>query len=53
MMYVGIAERTELIKVTVKINSAVLPLSNLCNFRLLRVPNNPCGLTGMLNVNEG
>ena len=36
-----------------KINSVILLLSKLCNFRLLGVPNNPCGLTGMLNINDG
>jgi len=41
------------IKVTVKINSAVFLLCKLCYSRLSGVPNNPCGLTGMLNVDEG
>jgi len=38
---------------TVKINTTILLLYKLNNFRLSGVPNNPCGLTGMLNVNEG
>jgi len=42
-----------MIKVIVNINYVILLLSKLCNFRLLGVPNNPCGLTGMLNVDEG
>ena len=37
----------------VKINPAITLLSELCNFRLPRIPSNPCGLIGMLNVNEG
>ena len=41
-----------MIKETVKINSVVL-LSKLCNSRLSGVSNNPCGLTGMMNVDEG
>ena len=32
--------------------SAILLLSQLCNFRLPGVSNNQCGLTGMLNSNE-
>jgi len=40
------------IKVMVKINFAFLLLSKLCNARLSGVPINPCGLTGMLNVDE-
>ena len=35
-----------------KTNSVVLLLSKLCNFRLPGFPNNPCGLTGMLNVDK-
>ena len=42
-----------MIKVTVKINSAVLLLSKLYNFRLPGVPNNPYGLIRMLNVDKG
>ena len=38
-------------KETVKTNAAIL--SKFYNFRLLGVPNNPCGIIGMLNVNEG
>ena len=34
-------------------HSAITLLSTLCNFRLPRVPNNPCDSTGMLNVDEG
>ena len=41
------------IKVTVKINFAVLLLSKLCIFRLSRLPNNPYNLIRMLNVDEG
>ena len=37
----------------VKINPAIALLSELCNFRLPRVLNNPCGLIEMLSVNEG
>ena len=37
----------------VKINLAIILLSKLCNFRLPRVLNNPCGLIRMLNVDEG
>ena len=33
--------------------SAITLLSELCNSRLPRVLNNPCGLIGMLNVDEG
>jgi len=46
-------KRRYIIKVTVKINSAVLLLSKLYNFRLSGVPNNPYGLTGMLNIDKG
>ena len=42
-----------MIKVMVKINSAVLLLSKFYNFRLPGVPNNPCDSTGMMNVDEG
>ena len=45
--------RWHMIKVMVKIHSAILLLSELCNFRLPRVPNNPCNSIGMLNVDEG
>ena len=41
------------IKVMVKINSAISLLSELCNFRLPMVSNNPCDSTRMLNVDEG
>jgi len=37
----------------VKINSAISLLSELCNFMLLRVPNNTYDSTGMLNIDEG
>jgi len=36
----------------VKINPAITLLSELCNFRLPRIPSNPCGLIGMLIVDE-
>jgi len=39
-------------KEMVKINFVILILSKLCNFRLLRVPNNPYSLTRMLNIDE-
>jgi len=41
------------IKVMVKINSAISLLSDLCNSRLSRVPNNPYDSTEMLNIDEG
>ena len=44
--------RQRTIKVIVKINSAVLLLSKLCNFRLPGVANNACDSTRMLNVDE-
>ena len=44
--------RRRMIKVMVKINSAILLLSKLCNFMLSEVPNNPCDSTGVLNVDK-
>jgi len=37
----------------VMINLTINLFSELCNFRLPRVPNNPCDSIEMLNVNEG
>jgi len=45
--------RRHMTKVVVKINLAIALLSEICNFRFLRVPNNPSDSTGMLNVDEG
>jgi len=53
---VGLMHR-HTIKVMVKINLAITLLranaSELCNYRLMRVANNPCDSTEMLNIDEG
>ena len=46
-------KRRHMINVTMKINSAFLLLSKLCNSKLLGVPNNSCDLIRMLNVDVG
>ena len=42
-----------MIKTIVKINSTISLLSELCNYRLPKVPNSPCDSIGILNVNGG
>ena len=37
----------------VKINTTITLLSELCNFMLLRVPNNSCNSTKMLSDDRG
>ena len=45
--------RRHTIKVMVKINSVIPLLSELYNSRFLRISDNPCDSTGMLNIDEG
>ena len=42
-----------MIKAIMKINPTITLLSELYNFRLPRVPNNPCGSIKMVNVDVG
>ena len=49
---VGLIHR-HMIKAMVKINPAITILSELCNFWLSRVSNNPCDSTGMLSDDGG
>ena len=42
-----------MVKKMVKTNPAITLLSGLCNARLSGVPNNPCDLTRIPNIDEG
>ena len=42
-----------MVKMMVKINLAITLLSKLCNSALPGVPNGPCDLIRMLNIDEG
>ena len=52
MRSAGLMHR-DTIKVMVKINPTIILFFLLCNYRLLRVPNNPCDSTEMLSDDRG